>query len=227
MNVQDLFKSLNPDDFVDDYVMYCPDIVAGQSSVRQIVAKQSILKAFTRFCKMEIFENPNILVFGVPQFDNDSNADTFYIYKKELERYQKNDAMPDTYAYELNEPAEILGYQVSETSRYLCGDLRLASVIFSEMTFFGYEEEQSKAERESFIAGLNKSINDIKYGKTYSIAEMSDLMGIQDVRKPWEKELDSALYRIESSCAQEKRECIFLAEQQYIQKLATTNHGWV
>lgn len=222
MTVQELFKSLNPDSFVREYFLYDStgmDAVYASDNISEAVSKlkSCIGAAFDRFCTSECVLSDDI-VFGLSLGEiYSSPVDVFLVKRSELETYQgnKEEERLETYAFEFEEPSAILGYQVSEACLHVLGDMRFACAIFEEMTFFGFDEEESKASKQDIMDSVDASMEEIEAGHTKSLKEVLANLGIVDKRKPFEKELDDALLLLECKYSDLIRRHLFMTEKQY------------
>lgn len=90
------------------------------------------------------------------------------------------------YAYEYTPWSEILGFRVLRSNARDVGIANLAAAVLYEMTFFGFNEENVKAEREKLDAAIAEA--DLSTGMSISAEELFARYGWRDERTEEEKE---------------------------------------
>ena len=90
------------------------------------------------------------------------------------------------YAYEYTPWSEILGFRVLCSNARDVGIANLAAAVLYEMTFFGFNEENVKAEREKLDAAIAEA--DLSTGMSISAEELFARYGWRDERTEEEKE---------------------------------------
>lgn len=110
------------------------------------------------------------------KFDSDSDAERLCNVVSNTKRY----------AYEYKPWGEILGFRVLRSNARDVGSTKLAAAVLYEMTFFGFNEENVKAEREK----LDAAIAEVDLSKEISISaeELFSRFGWRDERTEKEKE---------------------------------------
>lgn len=90
------------------------------------------------------------------------------------------------YAYEYTPWGEILGFRVLRSNARDVGPTKLAAAVLYEMTFFGFNEENVKAEREKLDAAIAEE--ELSTGISISAEELFARFGWHDERTEEEKE---------------------------------------
>lgn len=224
MTVQELFKSIDTDDFVEDYISFDKyfanmtldkSIMPAERIAQLMRAKQHIADAFDHFKELEGVVPGTDVVFCEPATPDDyENVHTFVVKADELDAYNGKERL-ETYAYEFEEDKSILGYQVADVSRFMLDNLRCASVIFYELTYFGYDVETRSKERGDVIESLKQAQKDIEEGNTVPAEDVFKKLGWTDTRKPFEKKLEWDMMTAYSRYTQTARKKMFLTEQRY------------
>ncbi len=196
MTVQELFKSVNINEFLQEYFEYDNNLLnilkdiskpAVEKDSLIYKAKQKIIKSFVNMQNMPITkkEDDDYIVFAIPavEFDCPSSTyyDTFLIKREDLLKLKENpDEYVETYAYDFEDTSVVLGYQVAFMSDIMIERERLAAIIFFEITFNGYDEEVKKARIKEVLDSLNESLEEIKNGnyKSYSVEEVFSELGV-------------------------------------------------
>lgn len=149
------------------------------------------------------------------EFDNDFFFDTSAYKKEDLKNWEDNcdvaiiqnrdmtfeekmkfmsdHHLPTSYAYEFNEWAETLGYDVSETNIALYTPVVVLADIINEMTFFGDQEEdvlEQKAVIDERVAEVDAILEMPEEEKAKHFVSMDDFfesIGYVDERTEEEK----------------------------------------
>lgn len=193
MTVQELFKKLNRDEFVNEYLSYC-----GES---QSVKRKKILNGLLdSFDLIETTPNDSQIIFCLPLL-GECRLDSFVVKKEDLLDVEiENGEIPEGYAYEFSCMADVLGYSVSDACLHAFGELKVACGIFYEMTFFGYNIKEQKEISEKEATQIDKSIEEIhsNEAKLISFEEICEKYGLVDKRKDFEREFDTAKIHIDN-----------------------------
>ena len=122
MNVQELFKSINEDEFLDLYLrndresidmLFNTKYTPEEKFKKLQYYRQIVLDAFRECKNMQIKESSDDIVFVVPNFDGDTSADSFVCKKEEFLNYE-NIERPEHYGYDLSPQDEVLGNNINE-----------------------------------------------------------------------------------------------------------------
>lgn len=97
----------------------------------------------------------DLLTKEVPLKYDELNQESF-----SLDEYEKN--YIQTYAFEFDTWEQILGYQVSSSSIQRYGIDAVSKAIFDEMTFFGYDREESEEKAQNEISIILERAEEIK-----------------------------------------------------------------
>ena len=214
MTVQELFKSLNINEFLQEYFKYDDNLLnilidvskpAVEKDSILYKAKQKIVKSFVNMQNMPITkkENEDYIVFAIPavEFDCPSSTyyDTFLIKRENLLKLKENpNEYVETYTYDFEDTSVVLGYEVANVSNKMIDKEKLAAIIFFEITFNGYDEEVKKARIKEVLDSLNESLEEIKSGnyKSYSVEEVFEELGISsDLDEEYSK-IDKEIQKI-------------------------------
>ena len=208
MNVQELFKSINEDEFLDLYLrndresidmLFNTKYTPEEKFKKLQYYRQIVLDAFRECKNMQIKESSDDIVFVVPNFDGDTSADSFVCKKEEVLNYENIERV-EHYGYDLSPRDEVLGYIVSEASRHIIDDdINLAVNIFNEMTFCGITNEHHTDKVNDLLDKIKESEEEIKEHPECCkpIEELFKELGFVDKRTPYEKEFDLSLAKLE------------------------------
>lgn len=201
MTVLELFKSIDADKFAEEYLKYTGicDNVFFDDNVPLEEKTLTISLAFRRIkdCFLRIKDNTipkanekGWIIFTMPESEN-GQLYSFTVNKNDILEYcEAEDNLPTRYGYELDSIEDILGYTVSEASRYLVDDdAKFAASIFHEITFFGYYPELRNDKISEITNELNEAINDIKSGDI-RLSSVEGSLLFEDSRRDFEKEFD-------------------------------------
>lgn len=127
------------------------------------------------YCESEL---PGLaeIVGALAKFDADGDA----------ERLCNEVSNTKRYAYEYTPWSEILGFRVLRSNARDVGFAKLAAAVLYEMTFFGFNEENVKAERKKLDAAIAEA--DLSKGISISAEELFARFGWRDERTEEEKE---------------------------------------
>lgn len=218
MTVQELFKSLDKELFVNYYCRYEEDEKSKYLTTDK--GKQIIIRLFNQLLEVTPNENKDkCIIFSIPELGNE-RLYSFLVHEEDLLSNDK----PEHYGYELTSMLDILGYEVSEACRYRLDSLQLAASILYEMTFFGYDIEDQKDESQAILETLNEHIEEIENGtlKTISADEVFENLkyeyGYIDDRSEQEKIFEEQCDIISGNSSQELRDLFYDMEKHYILK---------
>lgn len=157
--------------------------------------------------KKDVVISDNV-VFAIPYFDTDVDGiekefyDTFFFEKerlqkefetcrvyKSLEDFQGSNYENRAYSLIGVDRYELLGFQFAEECLNKNNFDKILAQLFWEMTWYGWDYEQSKLNFEKEVKILEESIKDIENSKTLSIEEVFKELGIVDNRTEEEKEI--------------------------------------
>lgn len=192
MTVQELFKDLDRDLFINKYLEYC-----GES--KSVKRKERIKNLLDAFNKIDVTPDNSWIVFCEPIIGEDHLDST--IIKKEdlLDTEVENGEVPEGYAYEYSYMTDILGYSVSLACIYAFGVIKVACSILYEMTFFGNDIDTQRENVKQETKQLHKSIEEVHSGeaKLTSFTDFCKKYGWTDSRKDFEKDFDTAKMHID------------------------------
>lgn len=213
MTVQELFKNLDRDTFIDEYLNYC-----GQpKSAKRKERLENLLNAFNT---INVTPNNSCIVFCEP-IVGENHLDSTIIKKEELLNTKvENGEVPEGYAYEYNSMIDILGYSVSLACIYAFGAIKVACSILYEMTFFGYTIDTQQENVKQEVEQLNRSIEDVHSGKAklISFTDLCKKYDLTDSRKDFEKDFDTAKIHIECELFKKLKQELCKLEINYLIK---------
>jgi hypothetical protein len=224
LTIQQLFQKIDAEQFVKEFVNYNISFYSDKifdlknpanidnSYYERLVA--SINNTLNSFRTTEIKENKDNVVFVVPINEDDYFVyDSFFIKKEDI---LENNKQFDTYAYELNDYSETLGYGVSEACIYLLGEIATAVGIFSEMTFCGIDIDERASYVNDITDSLKEAITEINESDLQSFKTMEDFfseIGFVDERSLIEKNFDKTKFEIYRKIARLKYNFLFEQER--------------
>ena len=211
MTVQELFKDLDKDVFIDEYLNYCGE----PKSAKRIEKVKNLLDAFD---KLNIVPDNSWIVFCEPIIGED-HLDSTVIKKEELlDTEVEKDKVPEGYAYEFNGMTEILGYSVSKACIYAFGAIKVACSILYEMTFFGYDVDAQQENVKQETEKLSKAVEEVHNGeaKLTSFTDFCKKYGWTDSRKDFEKDFDTAKMHIECEASKKLKQELCKLEISYL-----------
>lgn len=226
MTVQDFFKTIDEEEFVNNYLEYDKNFEKARNEQSTMEdrkrieenGKKMVLSSFRYLKEMKINPN-NDIVFGVAVSDNEDNIDSFCVKEEEWKAFKENkEKVPERYGYYLDKEENILGYQISQVSRYMLGDVRYAVSIFYEITFFGFDSENRKTKQEEVHKSLEESMKEIEENGTENCKSMEEVMeefGWKDERREFEKEFDLNKAKLEGEFFANLIRLIFKQETEY------------
>lgn len=235
MNVQELFKSVNVDEFVHEYMNYdchfrniLEDDEMDADTRKSLISsgKKMILSSFENMKNMDISNYKNEeknIVFVLPSYDEGMELDTFLVEQKDLEEFNKDENFRvETYGYEFCDTNKILSFIVSETSRFMIdNDAKVAASIFYEVTFFGYDECEKAEKLEETKNEINAALEEVKEDVNNSEKfippdKVFENLGYVDKRYDFEKTFETEVLKLEMEFSQKRRNLIFKQENKYI-----------
>ena len=229
MTVQELFKSIDENEFLDLYLrndndtinlIFNRDITIEEKVKKIEKFKDTILNALHLFRTLEIDKDDKYIVFAIPRFEGDTLADSFLVKKDELLYPEKVDRI-EHYAYEFSPHKEILSFDVSEASRFeIDDDVCLAVSIFNEMTFCGISEESHSNRVAEITEDINSAIEDIDNNSENFISseELFKSLGWEDTRTEEEKQFSFDIACVEGNASSKIYEKYFEMEKYYLTK---------
>lgn len=215
MTVQELFKSLNKEEFINYYCYY--DLSGSDKYQTTEKGKQIVTELFEQLLTAKPVENENgCIIFSIEQIGTEMLY-SFLVHKEDLLSSEE----PEHYAYELSPMLEILGYDVSSACKYaLKDDYRLAASILYEMTFFGYTIEDQEDEASEVTASISKSVQEIEEGtaELLTAEEVFSNLGYEDTRTSFEQLFDDDKYTLEGTYFSDMRSRLYKLEKEYLEK---------
>ena len=213
MTVQELFKNLDRNTFIDEYLNYCGE----PKSAKRKERLKNLLDAFNN---INVAPNNSWIVFCEP-IVGENHLDSTIIKKEELlDTKVENGEVPEGYAYEYNSMTDILGYSVSLACIYAFGIIKVACSILYEMTFFGYTIDTQQENVQQEVEQLNRSIEDVHSGKAKltSFTDFCKKYDWTDSRKDFEKDFDTAKMHIECELFKKLKQELCKLEISYLRK---------
>lgn len=211
MIVQELFKDLDKDTFINEYLEYCGE---PKSTKR----KNKIRNLLNEFDKLDTVPDNSWIVFCEPIIGED-HLDSTIIKKEELlDTEVENGEVPEGYAYEFECMTDILSYSVSLACIYAFGIIKVACSILYEMTFFGDTLDIQRENVKQEIKQLNRSIEEVNSGKAelVSFTDFCKKYGWTDSRKDFEKDFDTAKMHIDCESSRKLKQELCKLEINYL-----------
>lgn len=211
MTVQELFKNLDRDTFIDEYLNYCGE----PKSAKRKERLKNLLDAFNN---INVTPNNSWIVFCEP-IVGENHLDSTIIKKEELlDTEVENGKVPEGYAYEFECMTDILSYSVSLACIYAFGIIKVACSILYEMTFFGDTLDIQRENVKQEVEQLNKSIEEVHNGeaKLTSFTDFCKKYGWTDSRKDFEKDFDTAKMHIDCESSRKLKQELCKLEINYI-----------
>ena len=237
MTVKDFFNTIDAEKFADEYMKYegtVDNIFAdtSKSVAERIVllekAKTTIKTLFEEMRNREPVKNEKEYIVFSDMIEGSYLLNSYLVSKSDILSYTPSSKKRiETYAYEFDQTEQILGYDISEASRYTINDdIRYACSIFYEITFFGYNSEKRDNKVSNIVSDLTKQAEEIKENglKDCIPAEkVFEELGFTDTRKDYEKEYDSQ--KLEKECKYNSLTFNLLInlEKRYIENNETAN----
>lgn len=229
MTVLQLFKSIDPDVFVEEYAKYeglCEQVMfdkdvplENKGSVFSELMKNT-KELFIRIRDEEIPKKNKreSIVFSVPVEDS-SLLNSFLVHKEDLDNYIEEGNLPETYAYEFEDVRNILDYTVSEACRHIIDDdIRIAMSIFYEITFFGYSMDKRDDKIQSIGYELEEALKEIKAGNIIKYSSAEDVfsnLGVRDKRTDFEKTFDKEKAHVKNEYWKQVKSILYALEKYY------------
>ena len=170
--VQDILRELDTERLIDTY-LYDHPIQYEEWKDRTVSEIQNqyrkrLREFIDRLRTMQVKppEDGRISLFYVHRCIKDEFDDVSFhlIY---LDEFREKGYDCQSYAYEFDEQAKIVGYYVAETPLMAYYIYDLASEVMEEASFFGFEQQRLQAEREE----LDRRIKEIEDGTAELISE--------------------------------------------------------
>lgn len=206
MTVQEFFKSLNREDFINEYINYC-------SYPKSATRKKSIRDLLSDLDNLEVTPDLSKIIFSVP-IPGTHLLDSYFIHKEDLDKEEV-----EHYAYENIPMQEILGYEVSKACKhFFIDDYQFACSILYEMTFFGYTLDGQKEEVVKFSKDIEESLKEIESGdfKSVPAEEVFEKLGWKDTRAEFEKDFDIEKYKFEHEYDKNIKKSLYELEKKYL-----------
>ena len=186
--VQEILKALDTERLIDTYLYHSPIRYEAfpDKTVQEIQDRfKAVLRDFiSRLRNMEIHtpEDGSQCLFYVHRCIRDEFDEVSFCLI-DVDEFLEKDYDCRSYAYEFTEQAEIMGYLVAETPLMNHYIYDLMAEIMDEASFFGFEQERLKEERDELGRRI-REVENMKNGENGFIGE-----SWEDVRK--EMGLDS------------------------------------
>ena len=224
MTVQELFKSLDRDDFIKYYCLY---ELACSSDRYEMTdsSKQIIADLFDKLCNAEPLIDEDCLdgiIFCTPWVGSNS-LNSFLVHEHDLLNPQ-DDGFVEYYGYEFTSMLKILNYKVSDACLlYFCDERQIAASILYEMTFFGWTIEDQEDEAAALSDHLKEQVEEIQdyeenggecpYVPANEVFDKFDfIISKTETEKMYEQQLST----IEGQCGIDIRDTLYDLERHYI-----------
>lgn len=164
MIVKDFLLSLDEEELVRELmhqqnsyerIVEDSDVPANQFSAKIGKVRLELNKLIHQLKDIQPNPNKEGLIIMTLQTTGDG-LDSFAIARETL---TEEDAYANTYAYEFSEWADVLGWDISQASRYDLGDGCYAASILYEMTFLGWDHETQSDELNNLVAEWTKELD--------------------------------------------------------------------
>jgi hypothetical protein len=223
MTVQELFKSLDREDFIKYYCQY-EDVLAGKYEVTE-KGKKIVTDLFNQLLTVDPVpakENKNWIIFSIPEAGTISLS-SFTVEREELLN-PGEDGYVEHYGYEFDPMREILSYEVSKACLQYFNDPRqVAASILYEMTFFGYSVDNQEEEATQLLDSLNEQADEITEAlengdesKLSSFEDVVDHIGWVDTRTEEDKAFEHDISTIEGEFYIKLRDRLYDLERAYL-----------
>lgn len=220
MTVQELFKSLDKNDFIKYYCQY-EQILANKYSTTDS-GRLIIEELFDKLISSEPIENKDdCIVFCIPELGSISYS-SYHVYKKDLLEPAESGYV-EHYGLDFVPMLETLGYKVSDACLFYLADPRqIAASILYEMTYFGYTIEDQKDESSTLLDSLTIQVEEIQKAEDKGesivapIEEVFERVGWVDTRTNSEKLYQEKFSTIEGTCGIDLRDLLYEMERDYI-----------
>ena len=161
MTVQELFKSLDKEDFIKYYCQY-EDVLAGKYEVTE-KGKRVVTDLFEQLLTAEPLpdaDNISWIIFSIPDVGTIS-LNSFSVKANDLLNPGENGYV-EHYGYEFDSMRKVLAYKVSDAClKYLSDPRQFAASILYEMTFFGYTIDDQEEDATNLLNSLNEQVDEI------------------------------------------------------------------
>lgn len=225
MTVQELFKSLDKEDFIKYYCQY-EDVLAGKYEVTE-KGKKVVTELFDQLLTVEPIpakEGKNWIVFFTPWVGSIA-LNSFLVEKNDLLNPSESGYV-EHYGYEFDPMREILSYEVSNAClKYFDNPRQLAAAILYEMTFFGYSIDGQENEAAELLSGLHKQVEEVTEAvengddsKFSSWEDVKDTLGWVDTRTEEDKAFEQDMSTIEGEFCNKLRDRLYDFERAYLKK---------
>ena len=216
MTVQELFKNLDRNVFINEYLNYCGE----PKSAKRRERLKNLLDAFNN---INVTPNNSWIVFCEP-IVGENHLDSTIIKKEELlDTKVENGEVPEGYAYEFDCMTDILSYSVSLACIYAFGIIKVACSILYEMTFFGDTLDMQQENVKQEIKQLNRSIEEVHSSKAelVSFTDLCKKYDWTDSRKDFEKDFDTAKMLIDHESFKKLKQELCKLEISYLAEAST------
>lgn len=212
MTVKELFKSLDRESLISEYLCYCGE----PNTARRRKVFNNLLDSFE---SLDVQPNTSQIIFCTPLL-GDHQFDSSFFEKDELISAVSENHLPQNYAYELCPMRDILGFLVSRACIYAFGEYKVACAILDEMTFFGCDLEMQREAVTQESNQLHEAVSQIKEGLVKGIPFDQALkdIGFEDSRKEFEQRFDTNEFLIKAETSKKLLTELCRLEINYIQE---------
>lgn len=212
MTVKELFKSLDRESLISEYLCYCGE----PNTSRRRKVFNNLLDSFE---SLDVQPSTSQIIFCTPLL-GDHQFDSSLLEKDELISAVSESSLPQIYAYELCPMKDVLGFSVSRACIYAFGEYKVACAILDELTFFGCDLEVQRKVVTQESNRLHEAVSQIKEGLAGGISFDQALkdIGFEDDRKEFEQKFDTNRFLIESEVSRKLLTELCKLEVNYIQE---------
>ncbi len=206
MTVQELFKQVDKNEFIEHYLKNdgeTLDVIFGSKySLEEKIKlvqrfKDVVSESFEKMRNLELEKDSEYICFAIPYVEDENFGWDSFVSKREDILNKDTVERVEKYAYELSPVEDTLKCDVSETCIKSYGELEVAVAIFNELTFCGVDFDRREERQEEIHNDLNESLKEIDEAKEKGeeikgipAEDVFKSFGWVDERKPFEKEFD-------------------------------------
>ena len=196
--LQQWVKEVDIDELVHAFLLASPPAFweIKEHGVGSGEAYQRIEDAFRKFIseflELDAVDNQDKVFFAYPtQVDLGKEAIVNLIYLSEID----NDYV-EHYDWMLADRDDLAGYLIADTQFNEENIIEVLADILEEATFFGYTDQSFQERRAEVKQELEESLKSVEQGKTYSLDEVWEHLGLPPRKKdPEEETLRRAMFR--------------------------------
>lgn len=196
-----------------DEIITSLEFLLEELSQMEVIEREDVLFVVERLSEEEVYYDVTTYPLEELEKWRDSperlkktptKEDIFQFSMEECNDFFPKFSLPQGYSFMLTPREETMGYQVNQVNVEFLGAVTYVAVFLDELTFFGFDEENTVAEKEELDRRhkeLEKTLSlpPEEQGEYLIPAEkMWERLGIADERSEVEKEADHLLWRREA-----------------------------